>query len=299
VEYGGQHPDITYAEPRPVYHTTMQDTSSQNTRHELYTHGHAPSVVNFHATRSVADSFQYGVTHLRPGMTVLDLGCGPGSITVDLARRVAPGRVIAIDRDPGVLAQARDLAARLGVDNVEFAVGDAYALDLPDDAVDLAHAHQLLQHVADPAAVLREMARVTRPGGLVAARDGDYGAFTWYPPDPALEEWRRLYIAAARHNGGEPEAGRRLYAWAHAAGLTDVTATSSVWTYAGPTAHQWGDMWAERILHSGIGAQLVEYGYATPADLVEISTAWRGWAADPDAFLITPHGEILAEVRGE
>jgi len=275
----------------------MQDETSHNVRHEHYTHGHAPSVVSFHATRSVADSFQYGAAKLKPGMTVLDVGCGPGSITVDMARMVAPGRVIAVDCDQGVLAQAQALASAQGVDNIEFVVMDAYALDLPDDSVDLAHAHQLLQHLADPVAALREMARVVRPGGLVAARDGDYSAFTWYPESSGLDEWRRLYIAMARRNGGEPDAGRHLLAWAHAAGLTDVVATSSTWTYpAGEGSRMWGAMWAERIRHSSVADQLVDAGLASRDYLEAIGQAWLTWSEHPDAFLFTPHGEILATV---
>ncbi|MCL2316128.1 MAG: methyltransferase domain-containing protein [Actinomycetia bacterium] len=277
----------------------MQDNSSHYSRQTRYTHGHAPSVVGFHATRSVADSFQYGVARLAPGQTVLDVGCGPGSITVDLARIVAPGRVIAIDQDAGVLSSARSLAAAQGADNVEFAVMDAASLDLPDSSVDVVHAHQVLQHVPDPVTVLKEMARVTRPGGVIAARDGDYSAFTWFPPHPGLDEWRRLYVTIARRNGGEPDAGRHLLAWAHAAGLTDVVATSSTSTYAaGEGARAWGAMWAERILHSGIGTQLIEAGLASQDDLSAISAAWLEWSRDPDAFLFTPHGEILAAIPG-
>jgi len=276
----------------------MQDESSQIIRHERYTHGHAPSVVGFHATRSVADSFQYGVAKLKPGQAVLDVGCGPGSITVDIARIVAPGAVIAIDCDEGVLAQARALAKAQGVTNVQFAVMDAYAMDLPDDSVDLAHAHQLLQHLANPVAALREMARVTKPGGVVAARDGDYSAFTWYPPNQLLDEWRRLYIAMARRNGGEPDAGRHLLAWAHAAGLTDVIATSSTWTYAaGEGARIWGSMWAERIRHSSVADQLLAAGLASRDDLEAIGAAWLEWSVQPDAFLFTPHGEIMVTVH--
>ncbi len=93
-----------------------------------------------------------------------------------------------------------------------------HALELPAASFDVVHAHQVLQHVADPVAALREMARVTRPGGVVAVRDSDYAAFAWYPRLPGLDRWLALYEDAARANGGEPDAGRRLLAWAHAAG---------------------------------------------------------------------------------
>ena len=109
---------------------------------------------------------------------------------------------------------------------MDFAVTDVHALDFPDDTFDVVHAHQVLQHVTDPVQALREMRRVCRPGGIVAARDADYAAMTWYPADPSSTSGSRSTERVARHNGGEPDAGRRLLSWARAAGLTDVTATA-------------------------------------------------------------------------
>src|SRR4051794_4046759 len=138
-----------------------------------YTHGHADAVLRSHRWRTAENSAAYLLPHLRPGLSLLDVGCGPGSLTADLAVRVAPGRVVALDSAATPLDEARAAAAAAGVD-VDVRVGDAYAIDLPDDSVDVVHAHQVLQHVTDPVAVLREMARVCRPGGVVAARDADY-----------------------------------------------------------------------------------------------------------------------------
>ena len=189
---------------------------------------------------------------------MLDVGCGPGTITIDLARRVAPGRVIGIDRAEEALGQARAAAVDAGVDTVTFEIGDVYALDLPDASVDVVHAHQVLQHLTDPVAALREMARVCRPGGVIAARDADYAAFTWWPADPRLDAWLDLYRACARDNHAEPDAGRRLLAWAHAAGLADTTASAGVWCYATPADRAWwGGMWADRIVQSALADQAV------------------------------------------
>ena len=106
---------------------------------------------------------------------------GPGTITVDFAQRVAPGVVIGLDAAPEIIDKARSFAHDAGVENVEFVVGDAYALDYPDDEFDIVHTHQTLQHVADPVAVLREMRRVVRHEGVVAAREVDYDGIIWYP----------------------------------------------------------------------------------------------------------------------
>jgi ubiquinone/menaquinone biosynthesis C-methylase UbiE len=111
--------------------------------------------------------------------------------------------------------------------NIRFAIADAHALGFPDGAFDVVHAHQVLQHLADPVGALRELRRVCRPGGVVAARDSDYAAFAWFPAVPGLDDWLAAYRRVAQANGREPDAGRRLLSWARAAGFTNVTATAS------------------------------------------------------------------------
>lgn len=259
-----------------------------------YTHGHHETVLVSHRWRTAANSAAYLLPHLRPGQALLDVGCGPGTITADLAGAVAPGRVTALELTDDALDLARAEIAARGTANVDFRTGDVHALGLPDGGFDVVHAHQVLQHVADPVAALREMRRVCRPGGVVAARDSDYAAFTWYPQVPALDEWLALYRTVARHNGGEPDAGRRMHSWARAAGFTDVTATASVWCYATPEERAWwGGMWADRVVQSALARQAVALGLATTDDLRRLSGGWREWAAADDGWFIVPHGEII------
>ena len=259
-----------------------------------YTHGHHESVLRSHRRRTAEDSAAYLLPHLKPGMTVLDIGCGPGTITADLAERVAPAAVVAVDQVADVLDVARAEIEGRGLSNVTLATADVHNLDFPDDAFDVVHAHQVLQHVADPVRALREMRRVCRPGGIVAARDADYAGFIWFPQLPALDLWLNLYRKAHRANGSEPDAGRRLLSWALRAGFDDVTPSGSVWCYATPdTRDWWGGMWADRILHSDVARDLLAAGLSTAAQLEEISAAWRAWAAAPDGWLSMPHGEIL------
>jgi ubiquinone/menaquinone biosynthesis C-methylase UbiE len=260
----------------------------------VYTHGHHESVLRSHRWRTVQNSAAYLVEHLRRGATVLDVGCGPGTITADLAERVAPGRVIAVDHSDDVLAEARRVAADHRLDNVEFGVADVHALDYADDTFDVVHAHQVLQHVSDPVQALREMRRVCRPGGVVAARDADYAAMTWYPASPALDDWMSIYQRVARANGGEPDAGRRLRSWARQAGFASVRATASTWCYSAPEDRAWwAGMWSDRIVGSALARQAVSQGYATEAELAAISQGWRDWAADDDGWFGILHGEIL------
>lgn len=261
----------------------------------VYTHGYHESVLRSHRTRTTENSAAYLLPRLRSSDHLLDVGAGAGTITADFAGLVE--RVTATELGADGLAVTRGEITERGIDNVDFVVADVHALPFDDDTFDVAHAHQVLQHVADPVQALRELARVTRPGGAVAVRDSDYAGFCWWPQIPALDTWLRLYRAIARHNGGEPDAGRRLLSWAHAAGIGEVTATSSTWCYATPAEREWwGGMWADRILDSAIADGLRDAGLASDADLREISAAWREWAADDDGWISILHGEIVCRV---
>jgi len=261
-----------------------------------YTHGHHESVLRSHRWRTAANSAAYLLPRLRPGARLLDVGCGPGTITLDLADLVGPaGSVTALERTEDALDLARAEVARREATNVELVVGDVLALDVPDDAFDVVHAHQVVQHVDDPVGALREMRRVCRPGGTVAVRDSDYGAFAWWPAVPELERWRQVYTQVARSNGAEPDAGRRLLGWAHAAGFTEVEAASSTWCFASPADRAWwGGLWADRVVGSALAGQAVERGISTQAELRELAAGWRRWAEDADAWFSVLHGEILA-----
>ena len=258
---------------------------------ESYTHGHHPSVLRSHTWRTVENSATYLIPDLVPGASVLDVGCGPGTITVDLAARVAPGRVVGID----VVDAADQISAP---DNVTFEIGDVYDLAFGDATFDVVHAHQVLQHLSRPVDALLEMRRVLRPGGLLAVRDSDYGAFTWAPGDRLLDRWLELYHQLTKRNGAEADAGRHLLGWVQRAGYADISVSSSTWTFADPESRAWwGSMWADRVLHSGFAQQGLAYGFTTDDELEAIAEAWRSWSKQPDGVFVVPHGEILATRR--
>ncbi|HWL75944.1 methyltransferase domain-containing protein [Microbacterium sp.] len=259
-----------------------------------YTHGHHESVLRSHEWRTAENSAAYLLPHLEAGRSLLDVGSGPGTITVDFAQRLAPGPVRGVDASSDVVAKAVALAAERGVDNVEFAVGDAYALEAADASFDVVHAHQVLQHLERPVDALREFGRVAGPDGLVAVRDVDYEGTIWYPLLPALAEWLDLYVRVHRSSSGEPAAGRRLKSWARAAGLRDVASTASVWVFESPEDRAfWGGMWADRVVQSAFADRARAIG-ADDGQLERISDGWREWADHPDGWLLMPHGEILA-----
>ncbi len=262
----------------------------------VYTHGHHESVLRSHTWRTAANSAAYLLGSLKPHMKILDIGCGPGTITADLAALVPEGHVTGVDQAAGILDQARATAAGRGLTNVDFATADVHALDYPDDTFCVVHAHQVLQHVGDPVQALREMRRVAKPTGFIAVRDSDYAAMTWYPNAPAMDDWLDLYRRVARANGGEPDAGRRLKSWALEAGFSpaDINASSSTWCYSSPDETDWwSGLWADRTVASAYADRATESGHATAGQLEEISEAWRTWGKQPEAWFSVLHGELL------
>ena len=262
---------------------------------ETYSHGHHASVLRSHRWRTAENSAAHLLPHLGTGQRLLDVGCGAGTITADLAVRLAPGGVVGLDSAPAAVEATAALAVARGLTNVTVVQGSAYDLSAAGTGFDVVHAHQVLQHLADPVAALRAMAAACAPGGLVAVRDADYAAMTWHPEDDGLSRWLALYRAVARANGGEPDAGRRLAGWARAAGLRTLSASASVWCFATPEdLGWWTSTWAERLTESAFGRQGVDLGLTDAAELDRLATAWRDWGQRDGAWFSVLHGDLLA-----
>ena len=273
-----------------------------NAPEDVYTHGHAESVLRSHRWRTAENSAGYLLPRLREDARILDVGLRSGHDhrrpRPHAWRRVA---CVGLDRSEDVIAEARATARRAGVANVEFGVGDVYALDHEADTFDVVHAHQVLQHLSDPVAALREMARVCRPDGLVAVRDSDYSAFTWWPgrtrarrvarplPRGRARQRRR---ARRRSSAEELGAGRRARAC--------VASTAGVWCFATPEdVAWWGGMWADRIVGSSMAEQAVERGLASTEDLQRLSQGWRRWAGSGGRLVRHParRAALLPDAR--
>jgi len=247
-----------------------------------YTHGHQESVLRSHRWRTAGNSASYLLPHLRPGMTLLDVGCGPATITADLAA-TCDVSVVGVDPSASVIDEARADFPWL-----DLRVGDVFSLE---GSYDVVHAHQVLQHLSDPVGALRVMRGL---GDVVAARDSDYPAFVWSPSSPALDRWREIYLAVTRANGANADAGRHLLRWAREAGSDDVTYTTSTWTFASPSDRAWWcGLWADRCVASSFAEQAVAYGISTVDELHAVAEGWRAWGEDERAVFVVLHGEII------
>jgi ubiquinone/menaquinone biosynthesis C-methylase UbiE len=268
-------------------------------RHEQYTHGHAPATLQQHAQRTAEEAAAFLLPHLRPGMRLLDVGCGPGSITRGLAERLAPGQVIGIDLSKDALDGARRDAAARGLTNLQYQEGSVYQLPFGEGSFDVVYAHQVLQHLRERGAALREMLRVVRPGGLVAVRDVDWGTAAYWPRDPWIDRFIDVHLRAWSKNGGEPQMGRQLRALFNASGVVDLQITAAVWCYVTPAdTTAWGEAYADRLLTSPMGERPVEYGLATRVEIESMAAAFRAWGAHPDATWMFVHIEALGRKAG-
>ena len=246
------------------------------------------------ATRSAAAQAAFVRPHLRPGMALLDCGCGPGSITVGLAELVAPGSVTGVDTDAAQVERARALAAARGVANVRFDEASVYALPFPDGAFDAVFAHALLEHLQHPVEALREMRRVAAPAGVVGVRTRDWEGLLLAPAEAALLESVALWERLSRRTGGDPRRGKHLRALLREAGFARAEASASYDCHATPAAtRQWAAFWAAE-LRGTMGARLRDLGWADRAALDAMAAAWTAWAERPDAFLARAFCEAVA-----
>jgi SAM-dependent methyltransferase len=252
---------------------------------EIYTHGYGEAGRRFMHQRTAVVDAAFLLPHLRPGMRLLDFGCGPGSITVGLAHQLMPGEVVGVDLAPVQIAASRALAAEEGTTNARFAVGSIYALPFPDASFDAAFARSVLEHLADPVAALREVRRVLMPGGVIGLRDGDWGGLVIAPPNPLVEEGYALYARHWALNGGNPNRGREHRALLREAGFGRIAASAGAEAEGTPAAMQhWTTVARAGLARPEFTAQVIARGWADRERLSQIDAAFQAWGKHPDAF---------------
>ena len=247
--------------------------------------------------RNARTNAAYLLPLLRPGLRVLDFGCGSGGISVGLARAVAPGELHGVDMKEAQIELARFLAGSVGTGNAIFHVGDVTALPFPDGFFDVAHCHDVLMYVPDTQAALAEVKRVLKSGGLIACREMICESSFVHPGMGIMETaWNALEDLLTLE-GGHPQMGKELKTHILGAGFTNIRVSASFETHSAPSevAHIYS--LARRWFSS---QEMLEAAsvYASP-EVVEslrdsLSAAIDQWKDLPDAAIAYAYGEAIA-----
>ncbi|KIV99478.1 uncharacterized protein PV09_08898 [Verruconis gallopava] len=233
-----------------------------------------------------------------PELAILDVGCGSGSISTTLAQLVPRGHVVAIDLDPTVLLRAQEVADELNVRNVVFNQGDALKLPFADNSFDISHCHQMLLYLQAPWDALREMLRVTKPGGLVAAREGDMDTECVWPETPELLMFHNLAANLIAAGGGDVRGGRQLLSWALKSGAdrSRIVTSYSTWSYS--TAEEkrfWAQGMADLIRQGRFRDAALTARLTTEDELERMAIAWQAWKTQEDATLAMVSSEVIIQ----
>jgi ubiquinone/menaquinone biosynthesis C-methylase UbiE len=241
---------------------------------------HSPA----HSRRTAERNAAFLLPHLRPGMSLLDAGCGPGSITVGLARVVAPGETVGIDGSVETIEAARAHAESSGCGNVRFEAADVCALPFADATFDAAFAHALLQHLPFPLDALKELRRVLKPGGVIGVADADFDGALFAPENDAIARGTEIMRRMRRN----PHVGKHLRALLHEAGFVRAVGSATAGSQGDETSVRYNGEWNARYFEAEpLIAHVESRGWATREEMREIAAGWRAWAVDPGAFTAT------------
>jgi SAM-dependent methyltransferase len=266
-------------------------------RAETYTHGYDARWIDFIGRRRAAEDLAFLLPHLRPGLRVLDCGCGPGSLTADVAALVAPGEVVGLDQDPGQVDLARRRAAGRGLTNARFQSGSLYALPFPDASFDAAYAHTVVQHLREPLRALREVRRVLKPGGWLGLRDDDWASCLWEPRDPLLDRAVALWLRVWQHDGGDPYYARHQRRLLREAGFGRSAGAATASCFGTPErTREVAEILVVLFEHPAFVRTVAEQGWADGAALASMHAALRTWGAHPDAYYAILYPEAIGWV---
>jgi ubiquinone/menaquinone biosynthesis C-methylase UbiE len=271
--------------------------------HGKYLTGYHKKATQHHEWRDAENSAAHLLPLLRhkvtqnPELSMLDVGAGSGTITTSLARHMPQGRIIATDLSEEILTRAARHAESQGVTNIGTQQANVYELPFEDGSFDIVHASMILAHLDDPVKAIGEMVRCAKkPGGVIALRESDLRAWSFYPEYPGMWAFNRMLCSVHEANGASASTGAQLVSFAMKAGVKreHIKASAGTWCYATPEEREiWGGTMVDRCFNGDTPTKALELGLANDAELKEMADGWSKWMEAADAWFGCVHGEAI------
>lgn len=256
--------------------------------------GYGPAATAIMGLRTAENHAGFFLPHLKPGMKLLDCGCGPGTITVGFAEVVAPGEVIGTEIEETQVALARQSAAARKVGNASFEVASIYELPFETDTFDAFFISAMLGNLQEPRRGLREAYRVLKPGGVIGLKEFDHGGDIVHPLEPGLQKYGELYLRLRRENGHDPEGGRKIGAYLLDSGFRDLRVSACYETVSDPKMLAGAAQLNIGLLKEGWANEFISRDWATDETIAEMSEAWLKFSETPGALLAQTWCEAVA-----
>lgn len=262
---------------------------------KIYPFGYNPAAVGMMQSRTASVNAKLFLKHASPGMSVLDVGCGPGSITVGIAEALDPGQIAGVDIEPSQVSLGNELAKSKGLENCKFETASIFELPYDDSSFDAVYGHTILMQFDDLSSVLSEVNRVLKSGGLVGFREIDFGASLYHSADSALRELMMLLRRSIFHNEGNPDIGRSLATLLSQAGF-DVVDVFASYAQASTEKEKNGMYKAMTALweQAEFPAQAVELGWITEEKRSSFPGRLNRESQQPGSFNGTTYVEVVA-----
>jgi SAM-dependent methyltransferase len=264
------------------------------TSQEQYSGGYSNLIINQFKQRNFLKQGAFLSPYLTAGLTVLDCGCGPGSMTLDIAELVNPGQVFGIDSSPIQIEQAILLQQERQISNVEFTAGSVYQLPYPDEYFDVVFAHAVLYHLQYPQEALLEFRRVLKPKGLVALRDACHYGDMMIPDSPGLTSAWETIDKVFTYQRGDINFGSQHKQILLDLGFTNIAASCSYDMFDNPTEKDSIYSYWENFLACDHRQLILDQGWCTAAELGRQCEALREWSLHPAAFFARARCEAIA-----
>jgi len=259
-----------------------------------YTMGYSPDYISFLTRIGEQKPSRFPIPHLAPGHNLLDVGCGPGSLSIRLADAVAPGELFGVDIEPSQIDQARRLAEERGCGNATFQMADVVDLPFEDDFFDMVHCGTVLTYVPDTSVALEEVKRVLRPGGRVACRDMIVDSCFIHPELGLMQRGLEAFADLVTADDGHPQMGKDLKFHLQQAGFTDVAVSASFDVHHLPEEIAAFHGMIKGWLNGELARAAKAYGAATDGLLHEFGLVMEEWRSHPAALVGIAFGHALA-----